>query len=135
MNKGVELLLARIDSHPQEFSATYEFGYSRYGRWTYQVEAVLSLDTPFTDEERGALRAKLDKLTLEEFTNSVMKELVEGPKSPAELHPIGTLQGVMGSAANTLSSRMDESIARGLRNIYDDRLKDINFGKESKWTY
>lgn len=83
MNKGVEILLARMDSHPEEFSTSDRIPYSRYGQWDSCIEAVLNTQNPFTDEEREAVQTKLNELTLEQFTQRVMKKLLDGPE-PAE---------------------------------------------------
>ena len=76
MNQGIEILLARMDSHPQEFDG----GTRPYGRWTYTIERALNIGSNFTKEERDALSIKLRDMARERFTQDVMKELLDGPE-------------------------------------------------------
>jgi hypothetical protein len=78
MNQGVEILLARMDSHPQEF--TEQVMYGRYGGWSVLVGIVLTKNSSFTDEEREAVDRKLNLLAREHFTQEVMRKLLEGPE-------------------------------------------------------
>jgi hypothetical protein len=78
MNQGIEILLARMDSHPQEFDSEAMTG--RYGRWTHTVDLVLAIGGSFTDEERNALNKKLRELERERFTRRVMKKLLDEPE-------------------------------------------------------
>jgi len=75
MNKGIEILLARMDSHPQEFC--HETMYGRYGRWTSAIDKVTAVGGSFTEEERKALNTKLYELERERFTQDVMRKLLE----------------------------------------------------------
>lgn len=79
MNKGIEILLARMDSHPQEFTQS-NLMLGRYGRWTTAIEQVCSISSPFTQKERDAVINKLRELELEEFTRTVMKKLLDDPE-------------------------------------------------------
>jgi hypothetical protein len=78
MNQGIEILLARMDSHPQEFSNDIMLG--RYGRWTAAIDKVLAIGGSFTDEERKALSTRLYTLERERFTQDVMKKLLHEPE-------------------------------------------------------
>lgn len=78
MNQGIEILLARMDSHPQEFCR--EAMYGHYGRWTATIDKVLAIGGSFTDEERKALTTKLYELERERFTQDVMKKLLHEPE-------------------------------------------------------
>ncbi len=78
MNQGVEILLARMDSHPQEFDGGSSLG--PYGRWTRTIERVLAIGSNFTKEERDALTEKLRGIARESFTQEVMKKLLDEPE-------------------------------------------------------
>ena len=78
MNRGIEILLARMDSHPQEFSSDTMMG--RYGRWSGVIDQVLAVGGSFTGEEREALTTKLREMEREQFTQRVMKKLLDGPE-------------------------------------------------------
>jgi len=78
MNQGVEILLARMDSHPQEFSNEIMLG--RYGRWSAVIDQVLAVGGSFTGEEREVLTKKLREVERERFTQQVMKKLLDGPE-------------------------------------------------------
>jgi hypothetical protein len=74
MNKGLEILLARIDSHPEEFSNALAF-VSRGGRWHHIVSAAR--DGHFlTPEEKLLLHTKLSSVQGAWFANEVMHELL-----------------------------------------------------------
>lgn len=64
----VELLLARMESHPEEF----ERGTSR---WNWMLEGVL---THCSEEERAALHAGLRPIRLQQLHEDVMDELLNG---------------------------------------------------------
>jgi hypothetical protein len=78
MNQGIEIIMARMDSHPQEFC--HETMYGRYGRWTAAIDKVLAIGGSFTDEERKAISTKLYALERERFTQDVMKKLLHDPE-------------------------------------------------------
>lgn len=81
MNQGIEIILARMESHPQEFDGGGSFG--PYGEWTYIIEQVLNIggSASFTKEERDALSIKLREMARERFTNQVLKKLLDGPEA------------------------------------------------------
>lgn len=87
MNEGVEILLARMDSHPDEFD--------EYGPWAWVFNSVVaeiesrSGVSPVTnvynrvsflsDEELHALLDKYKMLQSRAFTNKVMSQLLNPP--------------------------------------------------------
>jgi ssRNA-specific RNase YbeY (16S rRNA maturation enzyme) len=91
-NKGVEILLNRMDSHPEEFTERRNLG-SRT-RWDWLIEQVsrrvlnshksdskYRLDLPFlSDKEVDALHDKYQQLQGQAFTNRIMSELLEEPE-------------------------------------------------------
>jgi len=77
MNKGVEMILARMDSHPQEFVDTLAMG--PFGRWTGLINRVMK-DDIFTAEEQDQLNSRLKSIKRELFTTDVMKKLLDGPE-------------------------------------------------------
>lgn len=108
MNEGVEILLARMDSHPEEF---YD-----HGPWSWVTDAVMgefetrSQGMPadiyqraafMTDEELAALRDKYQKLQATHFTNRVMQQLLNPPGSYADTM-VATAQVTPINLSNTL---------------------------------
>lgn len=91
-NKGVLILLNRMDSHPEEFTERRNLG--ARSRWDWIIEQVSRrvlnghkgdsknrLDLPFlTDEEVDALHDKYQQLQGQAFTNKVMSELLDEPE-------------------------------------------------------
>lgn len=90
MNTGVEILLKRMDSHPEEFH--WDEGTSRWG-WLLRMLAEEGIARPepwgydlsfLPPEEFQALRDKLCSIQGEAFTRTVMRELLVdeegGPK-------------------------------------------------------
>lgn len=67
MNKGIEILLARMESNPDEFMGVNN-------KWVNLIE---SHEDYMTDEDRKALFAKLHELRMGKFTEHVMKKLLE----------------------------------------------------------
>ena len=85
MNKGVELLLARMDSHPEEF--VYKLGVHNRPtqRWAWVIDAVfkrVNNDTTelnfLTDEEVSAIYYKYTSLMGDQFTKQIMEALLVG---------------------------------------------------------
>ena len=68
MNRGVEILLARMDSNPEEFST---FGSTR---WTWAISG--SKPDFLEAEEWDTLQAKLQTIRAEEYSQAVMRELL-----------------------------------------------------------
>lgn len=70
---AVELLLARMDSNPEEFSGG--------GRW----ERLIARNRAFLPmEDQMALTDKINTLRLETFHKEVMSELLAEPREPEE---------------------------------------------------
>jgi hypothetical protein len=81
MNQGIEILLARMESHPHEFYNLHQHDNTPPGtRW----DALLREATKgkfVTEEERTALQDKLSSIQGESFTKAVLQELMrEGTK-------------------------------------------------------
>ena len=86
-NKGVEILLARMESNPEEFELGY---YGNTKRWDWVLKGVLSrierkhkstidhpLDLPYlSDDEVNALHRKYMSIQGDSFTKRVMGELL-----------------------------------------------------------
>jgi len=76
MNQGIEILLARMESHPDEFHNLHMQGDTPPGtRWDALLrEAIKGKFT--TEEERTALQDKLSSVQGDSFTKAVLKELM-----------------------------------------------------------
>lgn len=74
MNKGIEILLARMDSNPDEFMGVNN-------KWVNLIE---SHEDYMTDEDRKALFAKLHELRMDKFTEHVMKKLLAEQEEKTE---------------------------------------------------
>ena len=68
MNKGIEILLARMESNPDEFVTG-----NKSGKWLHLIE---QFEDNMEPEERKALFTKLNELRMGKFTERVMKELL-----------------------------------------------------------
>lgn len=79
MHEVVTLLLARMESHPEEFAR----GMSR---WGWMLEGVL---THCSEEERAVLKAALRSIHLGQLHEDVMDELLNGPERRAEEQSMG----------------------------------------------
>jgi hypothetical protein len=103
MNEGLSILLARMDSHPEEFSMSDYSGDYYNAKWapvinpimrrgrdlTSSVPEVLLQSTdyeiPFlSDEEVKVVYAKMMGLQAQSYTNAVMRILLQEPE-PANM--------------------------------------------------
>lgn len=93
MIKGVEIVIDRMKTHPEEF-----FGGSLKWHWLFDERAKSCL----TKEEKEAIQAELDEVRRKEFTSKVMETLLE-EKEPAygygvqEAMRIGSLDHAIGT--------------------------------------
>jgi hypothetical protein len=66
MNNGMKLILARMETNPEEFVDKH--------KWRHLVES----DWPmFTEEEQKAYSAKLREILIDRFSEEVLKTLME----------------------------------------------------------
>jgi hypothetical protein len=94
MNAGVEILLGRMESHPEEFQ--WDNGTARWS-WVLRMmagdknavnSAPWGYDLSFLPpEELRALRSKLHSIQGEAFTRSVMRELLVDDE--VDKYPLG----------------------------------------------
>jgi len=95
MNQGVEILLARMDSNPDEFVS---YGEYVVGKWDWIMRDVQKralgnrvdledgvVRIPFlSDEEVKALWNKVESLRADQFTKKVMRTLLEKTEEEAQ---------------------------------------------------
>jgi hypothetical protein len=65
MNKGVEILLARMETNPEEFENT--------GRW---IDLYNQFKKYMSEEEQNAVMNKLKELKMAQFEQAVVKRLL-----------------------------------------------------------
>lgn len=84
MNEGVQLILKRMESNPEEFMG--EAGSNGdYGRWDRLVRAVLENSAAiFTPAEENAMRTAALKLRRDKFTAKVLEIITRDPAKYAE---------------------------------------------------
>jgi hypothetical protein len=112
MNKGVEILLERMKSNPEEFVPEYDGGTTKWGMVIGHFQAYLSkedketLDTAWKETVVTAMQEK--------FTQAVMKELLD-PKS-LELEDVIKQYRATGisSVGQTLASSLATSKAMSM---------------------
>jgi hypothetical protein len=68
---AVKLLLARMDSHPEEFKIGGEF----HGRWVQHIDIISDFGN---STDKAALEAKLRDIIMGEVHEQVMDELLNG---------------------------------------------------------
>ena len=76
MNDGVELILERMKTHPEEF-------YGEENRWSYLMD---SYEKFFTEHEKDMIVRAIYDMRRKEFTQLVMEKLLEETK-PVEVDP------------------------------------------------
>ena len=82
MNRGVEILLSRMDSHPQEFCMEFNaHAHTKVYKWGSVLSVLLNDTHPafksFTAEEVQGIRDKYYSLQAEAFSEHVMKTLLK----------------------------------------------------------
>lgn len=120
MHKAIELLLARMDSNPDEFDM-------RSGRWLGEIN---ELADHASEEEKALLYAKLDSVRLDAVYARIVRKLAgptetpETPESDSELRTY--LKNVRGAydeeaskaAAQAFDKATSEVMAKQMQNIY-----------------
>jgi hypothetical protein len=71
MNSGLKIILARMDTNPEEFQM-----YPSNSKWVALVDRFWDI---FTDEERETYQAKLREILEDNFSELILKELMEDP--------------------------------------------------------
>ena len=106
MHPVVQFLLARMESHPEEFPAD---GEGRWQEWTYRMRPLL------TPDERIALRAP----EMDHIHSQVLDELLNGEERRKELEAqkarerLALRQAVYGQQSNALGA-IQNTIHNGL---------------------
>jgi len=84
MNDGVKMLLARMDSHPEEFADMFVQDQSRIpGRWQGIMKILEAKGGFLSEEDKTALLDKYHSIQGDNFTQYVMRELLEDTKELA----------------------------------------------------
>ena len=89
MNEGVQIILARIASHPEEFIHTYNVNTEYHGRWHNLIDNVnkrveLGNDRILaflTDEEIKAIYDALREVQRDDFTATIMRRITNSENS------------------------------------------------------
>jgi hypothetical protein len=68
MNDGIEIILARMETHPEEF-------YDDSGKWKFMYKEYFR--DVMTEEEKAALHTKLKQVRRTELTSKVMDIMSE----------------------------------------------------------
>jgi hypothetical protein len=77
LHPAVELLLARMESHPEEF-ATKEKVYATNSRLSKMISLYGDILNRASEKEVALLRAAMDKIQLDLLHNDLMDELLNG---------------------------------------------------------
>jgi len=82
IHPAVELLLARMKSHPEEFPRGG-------GRWAGFLENMQEL---LSEEEASLLKSHMRTIRLDEVHEDIMDELLNGPERRAEAERVAAIQ-------------------------------------------
>lgn len=104
MNEGVLMILERMKTNPEEFVG-------KHNRWESLIDHYRHV---LTDEEFKSIKNVKDALEREEFTRSVMQEILREP-TPVEIDPNTYTINRMGTTAEQLR-------ALRLQNTYHQQL-------------
>lgn len=132
MHKSMEILMARMESHPEEFDTTFkQIMVGHVGRWEFVTRPLLmryqaivagefSFDVAFlSDDEVREVLCKLATVQGEAFTKRIMNELLQDERTdrvPLQKFggglPYTNSSEVLGSIANVAVDYIDHRLAR-----------------------
>lgn len=112
-NKGVQILLERIKSNPEEFTNLNALSPSKSpSRWGFIIRGVCTrihypaskeIELPYlSDEEVAAMYEALKPLLAQQFTESIMEELLRDDSSPQKDMFSGVTTPVYTAASATI---------------------------------
>lgn len=100
MNKGIEILIARMESSPEEFLTG-----NKSGKWLHLMEQYEDYMEP---EDRKALMDKYNSLKMQKFTEKVMKELLEDQQEKSE--DFGNYAQALGASMQQTKNSMAQAV-------------------------
>ena len=109
MNDGVKILLARMETHPEEFAYRANEGTSKWGRLLENFKHCL------TKEEINAIDSGIQNIERERFTQLVMEELLD-PKS--EQLELGLNPYLVRSTLSAGQTQLSSTIQNPYSNTY-----------------
>jgi hypothetical protein len=98
MNKGIEILLERMDSNPEEFVVNATIGVNKWDRLLHNYASVLD------KEDIEAYQAKLKQVAKDQFTAEVMKEILNPKPDVNPYIATGTTLGTWGSTGTATAT-------------------------------
>ncbi len=124
MNKGIEILLERMKSNPEEFVPDYDGGTTKWGNFMQRYRPFLS------KEDLEIFDAKHRETVFEymqgEFTQAVMKELLNPNPYTVIGTTLGALQPYTATAHLSSSGNLTtNSITLGNTTLQEEKLKQI----------
>lgn len=101
MHEVVTLLLARMESNPDEFASdlSSSVGESRTDRWWQAIRLILECGN---EEEKAAINRGIRKLKLQHAHEMVMDELFNGPERRAQEQ-----QNILNTAHNNMGASLN----------------------------
>lgn len=124
MNKGIELLLQRMESNPEEFSSNKYIvgGGNKWEALLYQYESILD------KEDVDAFKAKLREVRKDEFTKAIMQELL----NPQLGETLGTNaynpswgNVTLGTPPSTMATINANSLSLGNQTLDEETIKHM----------
>lgn len=88
MNEGVQILLERMKTHPEEFVPETQYSATKWGNIIGQYNEYLT--TEESEAIQKAYKATVHQVMRERFTSKVMEELID-PKSEESPREIGVM--------------------------------------------
>ena len=106
IHPAVELLLARMKSHPEEFPRGG-------GRWAGFLENMQEL---LSEEETSLLKSHMRAIRLDELHEDIMDELLNGPERRAEAERVAAIQ-------QQARMRLEAGLAQKLNDAFPAQLQ------------
>lgn len=125
MHHGIEILLARMESHPEDFVQ------GAGGQWLHQIERNKKY---FNQEETDKVKEKLRQINLDRMTQNLMEAMVKDEEvKPSKI--IGT-QSQSKAIHDILAAGLDTAFKDAYANYHPAALEDLEEAKEGemyKW--
>lgn len=115
MNNGVEMILQRMKTHPEEFEG-------ESGRWS----RIMSMYGKFfTKEETNLLENAIHELRRDEFTRKVMEELLREQEPTVKYEWWNRHQDNWGSSTLSLQEQVLKDREKAFEEMYKDELHKL----------
>jgi hypothetical protein len=128
MNEGVQIILERMKTNPEEFVPEYQHGTTKWGNIITQYNEYLT--TEESEAINKAYKDTVHKVMRERFTSKVMEELIDPKPEPYQTSAY-TLNATAGTNTPTWATNTGQvtlpngSITLGKTTLEESKLQEL----------